>query len=196
MIVLIIYISAVTSYRVAFGVDKDLLDYYQVVIDIIAEVFFGIDMVLSFITGYLDSETGKFITNPKKIAKRYLKSWFIIDILSIFPWEEMSRLDLQLLKLLRMLRLIRMARLFKLLNEEMVNTLVMRLMSNLSMENKINISYIMKYMFKIFRLLLLGIGITYIIACLWYIFIYNTEEEDTPSFYKLIDVPENSNFRK
>lgn len=89
-----------------------------------------------------------------------------------------------------------MARLFKLLNEEMVNTLVLRLMSNLSMENKINISYIMKYMFKIFRLLLLGIGITYIIACLWYIFIYNMEEDHKPSFYKLINVPENSNFRK
>jgi hypothetical protein len=161
-------------------------------------------MIISFFTAYLDPETGYFEMDIRKISKkywfknraRYLSSWFIIDVLSIFPWEEMSSVNLNVFKLLKTLRLIRLVRLFKLLNEDKVNTLVLRLLSNLTMENKINISYIIKYVFKIFRLLLLGIGITIILACLWYILVSNIHDPSRPSFYDLINIPENSNFRK
>jgi len=59
---------------------------------------------------------------------RYIKSWFPVDILAIFPWDEMSSLDLSLFKLLRMLRLIRMVRLLKLFNVNLINTLVLRVL--------------------------------------------------------------------
>lgn len=71
MMFIIIYVSAVTTYRVAFTVEKQSLDEYQRIIDITGEVFFGIDIILSFFTGYLDPETGKFITSLRRIAKKY-----------------------------------------------------------------------------------------------------------------------------
>lgn len=64
------------------------------------------------------------------------------------------------------------------------------------MENKINISFIVKYLFKIFRLLILGIGITYILACLWYLLVSNIYDPNRPHFYESIDKPGNTNFRK
>ncbi len=62
------------------------------------------------------------------------------------------------------------------------------------MENKIHISYIIKYIYKIFRLILLGIGITYILACLWYLFIVNTNDPDRPNFYSTINNAKETNF--
>lgn len=44
------------------------------------------DMLLSFITPYQDVAR-VWVTNPKKIATTYLKTWFTVDILSIFPFE-------------------------------------------------------------------------------------------------------------
>ena len=53
-----------------------------------------------------------------------------------------------------------------------------------------------KYIFKIFRLILLGIGITYVLACLWYILVSNDFEGKGLTFYTLIDKPENTKFMK
>merc|ERR1711959_637010 len=68
----------------------------------------------------------KFETSHIKIVKRYLTGWFIIDLLSILPFDtlgmvfdsdEIAKLKLvkvvRLLRLLKLMRVLRGSRLFK-----------------------------------------------------------------------------------
>jgi hypothetical protein len=50
------------------------------------EAFFYLDFILSFFQGYRDIEEQKIVFEFKKIAIKYLKGWFIIDFISIFPF--------------------------------------------------------------------------------------------------------------
>ena len=55
-----------------------------IIIDLIMDFFFGIEIVLTFFKAYYDSN---FILIDKrgKIAKAYLKTWFFIDLIAIIP---------------------------------------------------------------------------------------------------------------
>jgi len=44
-------------------------------------------MILNFITSYEDPKTGNLVTDIKLISKRYCKTWFLLDIVAIFPFE-------------------------------------------------------------------------------------------------------------
>ena len=55
------------------------------IINYIIDLSFLIDMVLTFFTAYIDSETKRLVTDKKTIATDYFKSWFIIDLISIMP---------------------------------------------------------------------------------------------------------------
>ena len=73
-------------------------------------LYFSIDMILNFNTGFY--ERGDLVTKRKKIALHYLKSWFAIDFVSVFPLDNVLNLiddqetgdstqNSQLLRLLR-----------------------------------------------------------------------------------------------
>jgi len=77
--------------------------------DMVIDPFFMVDILLKFRTAY--EETGQnnvkvFVTVPKMIAKRYLFSWFIIDVMSSIPFNLIKgHHDMCALKLLRLIRL-------------------------------------------------------------------------------------------
>jgi len=56
------------------------------VADSCIDVVFFLDIVLNFHTTYV-SPTGEVISDPKLIRLNYLKSWFIIDLLSCLPYD-------------------------------------------------------------------------------------------------------------
>ena len=58
------------------------LPFEFLVIEYILDMIFFIDIFVNFTTAYYDFEH-KLITDRKKIAKKYLKSWFIIDALAL-----------------------------------------------------------------------------------------------------------------
>lgn len=85
------------------------------------DAFFFIDVILTFFTPvYVGVE---MVFTLKEIAMAYLKSWFIVDMVSLIPFEELvsiidnSNENLQFLaqiaKSARLLRLVRLIRLFK-----------------------------------------------------------------------------------
>jgi len=49
---------------------------------------FCIDIILSFFSAYEGEDEGELEHNHWKIAKRYIKSWFFIDIMTIMPVSE------------------------------------------------------------------------------------------------------------
>lgn len=68
---------------IAYEVDDtsiSLVSIYWVV-----EIFFYLDFILNWFSGYRD-EDQKVFMEYKAIAVNYLKTWFIIDFVSIFPF--------------------------------------------------------------------------------------------------------------
>lgn len=70
-----------TFFELAFVPDavKEIPTWYLTMSGALA-IFFCIDIVLNFFTGYIDH--GNVILNRKAIAKNYLCSWFILDLIA------------------------------------------------------------------------------------------------------------------
>ena len=60
--------------------------------DSIVDVVFFIDIVLNFHTTYVGSG-GEVVSDPKVIRFNYLKSWFVIDLLSCLPYDVFNAFD-------------------------------------------------------------------------------------------------------
>jgi CRP-like cAMP-binding protein len=133
LVVIIMFNAFVISLRLGFDIN-DRIDWLFGV-DRVIDVFFIIDVVLNFRTGIV-SHTGAVILDPTKVLWTYLRGWFVVDLVSAFPYElvfliaspslyeqELSpelrapgllRLSqiLRILKALKMLRLLRLSQVF------------------------------------------------------------------------------------
>jgi hypothetical protein len=71
-------------YRIAF-IDKE----HPVMngIDITMDIFFIIDIIITFFTDYLDTKTSQKVTSLKLIAKNYVTSSFIFDLVAAIPFS-------------------------------------------------------------------------------------------------------------
>ncbi|KAL1506381.1 hypothetical protein ABEB36_005755 [Hypothenemus hampei] len=104
-------------YNVAFK-NKTSEDVSLLVVDSIVDVIFFIDIVLNFHTTFV-GPGGEVVSDPKVIRMNYLKSWFIIDLLSCLPYDVFNAFDhdedgigslFSALKVVRLLRLGRVVR--------------------------------------------------------------------------------------
>jgi len=90
-------------------------------VDLLVDIFFWLDMLICFRTGYTDSRQ-MVNMNAAFVAKKYLSTWFGVDFLSVIPFDDIAvrsvavsltaRSSLQL-QLLRLPRLLRVGRLVK-----------------------------------------------------------------------------------
>ncbi|CAG9312626.1 unnamed protein product [Blepharisma stoltei] len=176
---LLIWTATVVPYEVCYLDDN----YMWLSIDLTIDGLFIIDIIINFNTAYVDDE-GKIITNRKSIAKRYLTTWFLIDLIACIPFPNLmnnfnadgnknygfQRLA-RVLRLLRMYRLVRVSRLFKVFkwakNSEFITTLI----------NTLRVTTGLLRMIKFIFIMLIVI---HIVSCLWYYiarvddFSYNT----------------------
>ena len=104
-------------------------------------------IILNFFHSYLDKNTGEIITNPKKIAKKYLKGWFFIDFISSFPFE----LIWDGSPFLRLLRIIRINKIFKFIS----------FVERVSLKTR--------HFIALFRLTFFGVFGTFFFLCGWYL---------------------------
>ena len=81
----LIFTAIAAPYRLAF---YDIDDNIWVAVDTIVDFTFGVDICLNFFFAYYDSSED-IVDTRKKIAKKYLSSWFIVDFVSIFPVSQM-----------------------------------------------------------------------------------------------------------
>lgn len=117
MVVLLLFTAAVTPFEVAFLTSAwDAL----FVINRLVDFGFLLDMGVNFFLGYYDENEATMIWDHKRIINKYLKGWFIIDLVSILPFDTVAlALDspelsnLKILRVIRLLRLIKLARIFK-----------------------------------------------------------------------------------
>ena len=49
------------------------------------DVFFALDIIINLFTSYIDTNDGETITQPRKIARNYMKKGFFPDFISTLP---------------------------------------------------------------------------------------------------------------
>lgn len=99
------------------------------------------------------------------IAKNYVyKGWFFVDFIAVFPFGSVIKTG-QATKLLRLLRL---PRLFKLVDISRFSKLMKNLMTTSTRDERIVAQYMILNIYKIFRLIIIALIITYFIGSAWF----------------------------
>lgn len=77
----------ITPFRICFiEIQDDKIYSYM---DLFFDVFFGLDILINFISSYYD-EKNQLIFTLKDIVLNYLKTYFFLDLISCFPIEMIS----------------------------------------------------------------------------------------------------------
>jgi CRP-like cAMP-binding protein len=108
---LLFYIALVLPYSLGFAQSSNTLADIDRVID----VFFMFDVVLNFRTAYLENEV--LVTNGFRIATHYLKTWFLLDVLTCIPFEDATAgffPDLRPAKLMKVGKVLKVCKLLRL----------------------------------------------------------------------------------
>ena len=86
LILLLTFYTAVTvPYNAAYK-NKTMDQVPLLVVDSIVDVVFFVDIILNFHTTFV-GPSGEVISDPKIIRMNYLRSWFVIDLLSCLPYD-------------------------------------------------------------------------------------------------------------
>ena len=171
-IVFLLYVSITVPYRACFGIEIPFMSFTWW-FDTTVDVYFISDIILNFRTAFVNSK-GVRETEPKVIARSYMKGWFPIDFVSCIPVGHISyaieqaalaELDaseagennaqpdnLKALKALRLLKLSKMLRLARL----------KRIMQKYE-----NLMVVQQYM-GIFAMLAIIVFTAHFLTCIWY----------------------------
>ena len=159
--VALVYTATVTPYEVAFldtkpgyRMNSGLPTFPIYLINVLIDITFFTDMCFNFNLIYLDevAANGSYVTDRGRIVRRYLRGFFVVDLMSIIPYHEMDAGGLKVLKLLRLLRL------FKLLRILRSGRILKRL------EDSMNVDY---NVLALFKFILGTLMIAHWLACIW-----------------------------
>ncbi|XP_046692124.1 potassium voltage-gated channel subfamily H member 5a isoform X2 [Silurus meridionalis] len=84
ILILTFYTAIMVPYNVSFKTKQNNLAW--LVVDSVVDVIFLVDIVLNFHTTFV-GPGGEVISDPKLIRMNYLKTWFVIDLLSCLPYD-------------------------------------------------------------------------------------------------------------
>lgn len=134
----------------------------------ITRLFWTVDIVLTFFTGYTDAK-GAIVVNPGDVVRRYLRTWFGFDLVVVgldwteiiissgvlsMSWARVGKAT-RFFRIARMLRLLRLARV-----QDTASTQVAMFLESLQNER-------LSIMMDIIKMTLMLGGISHIIACVW-----------------------------
>ena len=154
----------------------------------IIDFIFIVDIVVSFNTSYYDQKASEFSMSRKAIAWNYIKSWFIIDVLAVIPFEFIlknwvANTDLgegfaglskitKIARFYRVLKLFRLVKLSKLAKEKakLRNT----------MQSKMQMSVAFERLLLFFAVCLIFV---HTLACAWVWLAYENEVNDFQSHW-------------
>eukprot|EP00929_Paragymnodinium_shiwhaense_P053100 TRINITY_DN26584_c0_g2_i1.p1 TRINITY_DN26584_c0_g2~~TRINITY_DN26584_c0_g2_i1.p1 ORF type:complete len:755 (+),score=91.37 TRINITY_DN26584_c0_g2_i1:62-2326(+) len=108
------YLAISLPYFLAFEshIDDDVLSSFAS-LHLAIDVMFLVDVVLNFRTGaYM---AGHLVMDARRVAVHYLRTWFLIDLFSSVPFEELSNGVIPTFRGLKMLKLGKLSRVVRLL---------------------------------------------------------------------------------
>ena len=83
VVFLLLYVAVETP--IAFSFKEIKVWSTEYILDLAIDALFFIDLISNCFFAYTDEQTNKLVIDNKKIFKRYLKSWFFIDLSACFP---------------------------------------------------------------------------------------------------------------
>ena len=124
LMVLIFYVMLVTPFQISFTrAPDDFVDNFTAgdppgynkyivlaVLNGVVDIMFFADLCLCFNTAFF--EDNEWVVSRRRIAVNYVCSWFVLDLLSILPYQLISTRS-GFLKMIRMVRLMKMLRVLK-----------------------------------------------------------------------------------
>ena len=134
-----------------------------IVFDILVTLSFTVDIAIQFNTGYMVRQ--EMVTDRKLIARRYLRGWFILDLLATIPFTWVFASN-RFAGLNRVFRFFRLARLFKLFGSSKI------------LNRAKSLSFINPSFMRLFLLVFWILVAAHLIACGW-IFIGGPTEFDS-----------------
>ncbi|KAM0952806.1 putative cyclic nucleotide-binding domain, potassium channel, voltage-dependent, EAG/ELK/ERG [Dioscorea sansibarensis] len=144
-----VYSSFFTPLEFGFfrGLPKNL-----VFLDVAGQIAFLFDIVVRFLLAYRDSHTYRIVSNPSSIALRYVKSGFVLDLLSCFPWDAIYKAcgEKEEVRYLLWIRLVRARKVTDFLEK---------------LEKDIRINYLF---IRIVKLIVVELYCTHTAACIFY----------------------------
>ena len=183
--ILILYSAIITPYEIAFS-DSNKSSWFEILIDI----FLAIDIVLTFFSAYTDEEEN-LVKNHKKIIKKYLKSWFVIDIISVLPlnnlfkngkYSGLTKIS-KLPKLYRLIKLTKLLRMTKMSSKGNLNRVTKFFMEKLKINANVE---------RLFFFVLTFLLMNHLCACFWY-FMAKIEDFSPDSWVVRLGYMDNSN---
>ena len=132
-------------------------------------------MIFSFFTGFYEQPSNRFIADRQVIAINYLKSWFVPDFLSTFPFDRVLPLlspdtftEPSSLRAMKLVRTVRLFRLLKLLR-------VLKLSTKLGQTKKAGSGFFSltemmpPAMVRLMKLLFKIMFVAHLLACFWFL---------------------------
>jgi hypothetical protein len=121
-------------------------------------IFFMLHIFFAFNTGY-ENRDNQIIYNRKKVAIKYLKGWFLFDVIVSFPWYEMLNSDPIIKKYksyFYLLKLLRVANVFEI--NDSLNYLATEVFK----------SHFMKFGIRLFEVVGIIFCVAHAGACVWF----------------------------
>jgi hypothetical protein len=140
-------------------------------------IFWTLNMPASLTVGH--SEEGLLVMDPRRIAVKYFKTWFALDMLVVIPdWvftfatefsqdgDSTAQQSVTLIRALRLIRLVRLVRLLKL--RKMFATI----------NDMINSEYV-SIIVSVVKMMGILLVINHLICCMWYALADNMSKDET-----------------
>jgi len=155
----------VTSYTDLSTSEMSNTQFTFLVVNRVLDAFFIMDFFLQFVLGYVDEQSGKVVTSLTQIRNRYLRSYFVIDVVSLFPFDQVVQSSstplLRAIKFLRMLKLLRALK---------ANRIISRLLSHVDVSHA---------MIKIMKDIVILLILIHFLVCAW-AYQANSDHNDDP----------------
>lgn len=68
---------------------KEVVTFYALTFNRLVNLWFLADVALNFVTGYVDKKTGVLVMSKRRIAQRYVRTYFILDIWCALPFDRL-----------------------------------------------------------------------------------------------------------
>lgn len=169
IILLLLYTSTYVPYRVAF-VDDSSTAY--TIFEYFVDMLFFIDIFVNFFSA-IERPDGTIEVKCKKIAKAYLTSWFILDIVATIPTQAFENLAsgedagssnynklIRLARLPRLYRLLRILRLFKIVKILNSSVAIQKFMDRIKMNAGVG---------RMIAVLIFAFFCVHLISCFWFL---------------------------
>lgn len=163
LIISLVVFGLMSPFMINFYKNETSPDYQT--FEQIMAVQFMIDIIINFVTGYID-EQKRVITNLRMIWWNYLTSWFLLDLLSAFPFNWVSNDGSgDIVVFIKYIKLPRLLKIQKYTNQQYKSQIIRFKIYWFTFMRKlgVNISF-----FNLFKLIAIIILVNHYAACFYF----------------------------